>query len=234
MNMPSPKIIIAIDVSNRSDAIKLAKKFDPKLCRLKIGLELYTAEGPVILELIQNLGFEIFLDLKFHDIPNTVARACAVAANMGVWMINVHALGGLEMMSVAREAITKASHQPLLTAVTILTSHTQNDLSTVGITISMEECVTQLANKARQAGCDGVVCSALEAGTLREKLGADFILVTPGIRPDGEMLNDQKRAVSPARAIETGANYLVIGRPITDAEDPVQALLNIHESIKKA
>ena len=234
MNMSSPKIIIALDVSNQSDAIKLAKMFDPKLCRLKIGLELYTAEGPAILEILQKRGFEIFLDLKFHDIPNTVARACTVAANMGVWMINVHALGGLEMMSAAREAITKTGHRPLLTAVTILTSHNQKDLSAAGITMNMEECVIQYALNARQAGCDGIVCSALEAGKLRKKLGDDFILVTPGIRPDGSDPNDQKRVISPVAAIASGASYLVIGRPVTGADDPGQALLNIHESIKKA
>ncbi len=232
--MPSPKIIIAIDVNNQPDAIRLAEKFDPKLCRLKIGLELYTAEGPAILEVLQKLGFEIFLDLKFHDIPNTVARVCAVAASMGVWMVNVHALGGRAMMSAAREAISKSNHQPLLTAVTILTSHSQEDLAAVGITGNLEECVLQYAENARQAGCDGIVCSALEAGKLRKKLGDDFILVTPGIRPEGGNTNDQKRVVSPVVAIESGANYLVIGRPVTGADDPARALLNIHESIKKA
>jgi len=232
--MPSPKIIIAIDVNNQPDAIRLAEKFDPKLCRLKIGLELYTAEGPAILEVLQKLGFEIFLDLKFHDIPNTVARVCAVAASMGVWMVNVHALGGQAMMSAAREAISKSNHQPLLTAVTILTSHSQEDLAAVGITGNLEECVLQYAENARQAGCDGIVCSALEAGKLRKKLGDDFILVTPGIRPEGGNTNDQKRVVSPVAAIESGANYLVIGRPVTGADDPARALLNIHESIKKA
>ncbi len=234
MSMSSPNIIIAIDKSNQSDAVKLAAMFDPKLCRLKIGLELFTAEGPAILEVLQKRGFEIFLDLKFHDIPTTVARACTVAADMGVWMINVHALGGLEMMSAAREAITKTSHRPLLVAVTILTSHNQKNLSAAGITMSMEECVIQYAQNAQQAGCDGIVCSALEAGKLRKKLGDDFILVTPGIRPDGSKPNDQKRVVSPVAAITSGANYLVIGRPVTDADDPAQALLNIHESIKKA
>lgn len=232
--MPSPKIIIAIDVNNQPDAIQLVKKFDPKLCRLKIGLELYTAEGPAILEVLQKLGFEIFLDLKFHDIPNTVARVCAVAASMGVWMVNVHALGGQAMMSAAREAISKSNHQPLLTAVTILTSHSQEDLVAAGITMDLEECVLQYAENARQAGCDGVVCSALEAGKLRKKLGDEFILVTPGIRPEGSNTNDQKRVVSPVMAIESGANFLVIGRPVTGADDPAQALVNIHESIKKA
>ncbi|MFV1992746.1 MAG: orotidine-5'-phosphate decarboxylase [Acidiferrobacterales bacterium] len=234
MNMSSPNIIIAIDKNNQSDAIKLAAMLDPKLCRLKVGLELFTAEGPAILEVLQKQGFEIFLDLKFHDIPNTVARACTVAAGMGVWMINVHALGGLAMMSAAREAISKTSHQPLLIAVTILTSHDQKDLSAAGITMNVGECVIQYAQNARQAGCDGVVCSALEAGKLRKELGDDFILVTPGIRPGGSKSNDQKRVVSPAAAIMSGANYLVIGRPVTDADDPAQALLNIHESIKKA
>lgn len=232
--MTAKKIIIALDVSNKKEALKLAGRFDPSLCRLKIGLELYTAEGATIVEQLQNLDFDIFLDLKFHDIPNTVARACSVVAEMGVWMVNVHALGGKEMMLAAREAISNFSHQPILTAVTILTSHKQEDLTNAGIALSVQDCVSLLAENARQAGCDGVVCSALEAKKLRTKMGPEFILVTPGIRPAGSNKDDQSRIVSPSEAINLGANYLVIGRPITMAEDPGKTLADIHNSIKSA
>lgn len=230
--MTTQKIIIALDVNNKTEALKLAKKLDPKLCRLKIGLELYTAEGFVIVEQLQNLNFDIFLDLKFHDIPNTVARACSVVAAMGVWMVNVHALGGKEMMSAAREAISRFNQQPILTAVTILTSHNQEDLTNAGISMNLQDCVSQLSENARQAGCDGVVCSALEAKKLRTKMGSEFILVTPGIRPAGCNRDDQSRVVSPVEAIQFGADYLVIGRPITMAEDPGQVLIDIHDSLK--
>lgn len=229
--MTAQKIIIALDVSNTEEALKLAQQFDPGLCRLKVGLELYTAEGFLVVEKLHKLGFEIFLDLKFHDIPNTVARACAVVADMGVWMINVHALGGKAMMAAAREAISGSSHQPVLTAVTILTSSNQEDLTRAGISLSLPDCVTRLSDNAKQAGCDGVVCSALEAKLLREKMGPEFMLVTPGIRPAGSDQNDQSRIVTPAEAIKFGADHLVIGRPITAAENPGQALVDIHNSI---
>lgn len=226
------KILIALDVNNTDDALKLAELFDPKICRLKVGLELFTVEGSVVIEKLQKLGFEIFLDLKFHDIPNTVSRACSAAAAMGIWMMNVHALGGIEMMTAAKEAISKFKAQPILTAVTILTSHNQDDLSKTGITMSIEDCVGQLAENASQAGCDGVVCSAHEAKLLRTKMGAEFVLVTPGIRPAGSSHDDQNRIVTPQEAIQNGANYIVVGRPITNAENPDQVLSDIYNSIQ--
>lgn len=229
--MSAEKIIIALDVSNTAEALELVKHFDPALCRLKVGLELYTAEGFLVVEQLRKLNFEIFLDLKFHDIPNTVARACSVVASMGVWMVNVHALGGVAMMSAAREAISKSEQQPILTAVTILTSSNQDDLTRAGISISLPDCVTQLSENARQAGCDGVVCSALEVGALREKMGAEFTLVTPGIRPAGSNKDDQSRIVTPAEAIKLGSNHLVIGRPITAADNPGKVLADIYNSL---
>lgn len=230
--MDNRKILVALDVNNISDALELVGKLDPKLCRLKVGLELYTATGYKVLEQLQKRGFEIFLDLKFFDIPNTVARTCSVVADMGVWMVNVHALGGKAMMAAAAEALSKSSHRPLLTAVTILTSNKQRDLIEVGITGDMQDCVGHLADIARQSGCDGVVCSALEARSLREKMGREFVLVTPGIRPDGAGRDDQNRVVTPVEAIMLGVDYLVIGRPITKAIDPGTALAEIYDAIK--
>jgi orotidine-5'-phosphate decarboxylase len=201
------------------------------LCRLKVGKELFTATGPAVLEQLMNRGFEIFLDLKFHDIPNTAAQACKAAAGLGVWMINVHALGGRKMLEAAREAIAGNTRRPKLVAVTLLTSLAQDDLADIGIDASPAEMVLRLALLARDSGLDGVVCSAQEAASLRKKCGKEFCLVTPGIRPAHASLDDQSRVMTPHAALNAGSDYLVIGRPITLAADPLQALIEINKEI---
>ena len=225
-----PKIIVALDYDDLSSVRNLVKRLSPSLCRLKIGKELFTTCGPQVVEYVQNEGFEVFLDLKFHDIPVTTAKACKAASNLGVWMVNVHALGGQTMMEACREAIIDSSTK--LIAVTILTSHSQAEIEAVGLHQSIDKQVSLLAKMAHNAGLDGVVCSARETQRLRSDLGRDFLLVTPGIRPAGVALNDQKRAVSPVDAINNGSSYLVIGRPITQADDPIQVLTEINDSIK--
>lgn len=187
--------------------------------------------GPVLIERLVHGGFDIFLDLKFHDIPNTVARACAAAADLGVWMLNVHALGGRKMMLAAREAISASRTQPILIAVTVLTSMDAQEMGETGVTGTVEQSVLRLATLAQQAGMDGVVCSPLETPALRQSLGVEFCLVTPGIRPTGGEVGDQKRYTTPAQALRNGADYLVIGRPITAAQDPMQALHDINAEI---
>jgi len=228
------RIIVPLDFNTAEQALGLVDKLQPDLCRLKIGKELFTKAGPVLVEKLIAKGFDIFLDLKFHDIPTTVAKACAVAADLGVWMVNVHASGGIEMMSLAREEIEKKSHHPLLIGVTILTSMNQEALKELGIQCSIEEQVMRLAQLASDAGLDGVVCSAREVKALRDNLGKEFKLVTPGIRPGGSNNDDQKRVMTPEQAINAGSDYLVIGRPITQAADPVQALKDISEEISAA
>jgi orotidine-5'-phosphate decarboxylase len=225
--MTGPKIIVALDFSQAVPALALAKKLDSAKCRLKVGKELFTSAGPQLVEKLQKLGFEIFLDLKFHDIPNTTAQACKVAAGLGVWMVNVHALGGKRMMEAAREALANIEHRPKLIAVTVLTSMAQEDLHGIGINSSPAHMVTLLAGLARDSGLDGVVCSAQEASALREQYGKGFALVTPGIRPANVAANDQSRIMTPRAALEAGSTYLVIGRPITQAPDPLQALQDI-------
>lgn len=226
-----PKIIVALDYADATSALKLVSKLDPTLCRLKVGKELFTAAGPQLVEALVNKGFDIFLDLKFHDIPNTVAKACKAASRLGVWMLNVHASGGLAMMQTARDAINENSPIPLLIAVTVLTSMDQPTLNQTGANGSVGDQVLRLANLAQQAGLDGVVCSAQEAALLRNTLGTEFCLVTPGIRPADAKADDQSRITTPAEAMRLGANYLVIGRPITQAADPLLALQKIHEQI---
>jgi len=228
------RIIVPLDFNTAEQALGLVEKLQPDLCRLKIGKELFTKAGPVLVEKLIAKGFDIFLDLKFHDIPTTVAKACAVAADLGVWMVNVHASGGTEMMSLAREEIEKKSHHPLLIGVTILTSMNQQALKELGIQCSVEEQVMRLAQLASNAGLDGAVCSAHEVKILRDNLGEEFKLVTPGIRPGGSNNDDQKRVMTPGQAINAGSDYLVIGRPITQAEDPAQALKDISEEISAA
>jgi orotidine-5'-phosphate decarboxylase len=196
-----------------------------------VGKELFTAAGPQLVEALVSKGFDIFLDLKFHDIPNTVAKACEAASKLGVWMLNVHASGGLAMMQAARNAIEVSEHQPLLIAVTVLTSMDEPALNQIGVNAKVEDQVMRLAKLTQQAGLDGVVCSAQEAATLRQALGSQFCLVTPGIRPADAKADDQSRITTPAEAVRLGANYLVIGRPITQAVDPLQALQKIHEQI---
>ncbi len=226
-----PKIIIALDYPAAAPALALVDRLQPSLCRLKVGKELFTATGPALLERLMQRGFEIFLDLKFHDIHNTTAQACKAAAALGVWMINVHALGGRKMMEAAREAIANTAQPPKLIAVTVLTSMAQQDLTELGIDATPADLVLRLATLARDSGLDGVVCSAQEAALLRRRCGNDFCLVTPGIRPSDAKADDQVRTMTPRAALESGANYLVIGRPITQAVDPLQALKNIAKEI---
>jgi len=232
--LSNSRIIVPLDFNTAEQALELVEKLQPDLCRLKVGKELFTITGPVLVEKLISKGFDIFLDLKFHDIPTTVARACAVAADSGVWMVNVHASGGSEMMSLAREEIDKKSHHPLLIGVTILTSMNQEVLTEIGIQYSVAEQVMRLAQLTSDAGLDGVVCSAHEVKMLRDNLGEEFKLITPGIRPSGSNNDDQKRVMTPAQAINAGSDYLVIGRPITQAADPGQALEDISEEISAA
>ncbi|MEO8343646.1 MAG: orotidine-5'-phosphate decarboxylase [Gallionella sp.] len=229
--MNAPKIIVALDYPNAAPALALADRLEPSLCRLKVGKELFTATGPAVLEKLMTRGFEIFLDLKFHDIPNTAAQACKAAASLGVWMVNVHALGGSKMLQAAREAIAHSEAQPKLIAVTLLTSMTQHDLSEIGINATPADMVLHLATLARDSGLDGVVCSAQEAALLRKHCGNEFCLVTPGIRPASASRDDQSRVMTPQAALHAGSSYLVIGRPITQAMDPLQALLDINREI---
>ncbi|MGA9665886.1 MAG: orotidine-5'-phosphate decarboxylase [Gallionella sp.] len=229
--MSDPKVIVALDYPEDSPALLLADKLQPSLCRLKVGKELFTASGPALLERLTNRGFEIFLDLKFHDIPNTTAQACKVAAGLGVWMINVHALGGRKMLEAAREAIANIPRRPKLIGVTLLTSMAQNDLAELGIKATPAELVTRLATLVHDSGLDGVVCSAQEAAALRKEFGDQFCLVTPGIRPANASSDDQSRVMTPSAAMRAGASYLVIGRPITQSADPLRALLEINNEI---
>lgn len=226
-----PKIIIALDYDSADAASKLVERLDPTLCKLKIGKELFTAAGPAWVETLARQGYDVFLDLKFHDIPHTVAQACKAAANLGVWMINVHALGGRAMMSAARDALSSLPKRPKLIAVTILTSMGTSDLAELGIQEEPRQMVTRLARLAHACGLDGVVCSAQEAAMLRQQIGMDFSLVTPGIRPASANRDDQNRIMTPTDALTAGANYLVIGRPITQAPDPLAALQSIQQEI---
>ena len=225
--MNNPKIIVALDYAEAKNAIELAARLEPALCRLKVGKELFTVAGPALVEQLMRRSFEIFLDLKFHDIPHTTAQACKAASALGVWMINVHALGGRKMMEAAKEAVAMSSRPPKLIAVTVLTSMAQEDLSELGVLASPTDMVLRLAKLAHASGLDGVVCSAQEAALLRQHLGNGFCLVTPGIRPLDVVANDQVRVMTPRAAIDQGANYLVIGRPITRADDPLLMLKNL-------
>lgn len=223
--MVDKPIIIALDFNNEADVLNFVERVDASRCRLKIGKELFTACGPQLVRRVIDQGFDVFLDLKYHDIPNTVAGACRAAADLGVWMMNVHASGGLVMMEKAREALHDfGDERPLLIAVTVLTSLAREDLLQIGIDANPEEQVSKLAFLTRQAGLDGVVCSAAETRLLRAQMPDDFCLVTPGIRRPEDASNDQKRVVGPAEAIKNGSTYLVVGRPITQAPDPDAAL----------
>ncbi|WP_417446748.1 orotidine-5'-phosphate decarboxylase [Kangiella sp.] len=229
--MSDPKILVALDYDNQAQALELVDKLKPELCGLKVGKEMFTLFGPEFVKTLVNKGFKVFLDLKFHDIPNTVAKACKAAAELGVWMINVHASGGSKMMHAARQAIEEYDNRPLLIAVTLLTSMDEVAYSEIGFKRDLPEQVEHLASISKSAGLDGVVCSAWEAKRLKEQLGNDFKLVTPGIRPPGSDIGDQSRIMTPEQAVAAGSDYLVIGRPITKASDPLKALYDISESI---
>jgi len=224
-------VIVALDYAQEAIALNLARHISPEMCRLKVGNELFTSSGPALVEKLQNLGFEVFLDLKFHDIPNTVAGAVRAAAEAGVWMVNVHVDGGRRMLEAAAGAITGFSHRPLLIGVTVLTSMSDDDLLELGYSESPQARVLRLAGLASDCGLDGVVCSALEATPLRKAMAPEFCLVTPGIRLVGDDAADQRRVVTPAEALAMGSNYLVIGRSITAAADPVAALHSVHETL---
>lgn len=225
-------IIVALDFASEQPALALAERLDPARCRLKVGKELFTRLGPAFVERLQRLGFEIFLDLKFHDIPNTVAAACAAAADLGVWMVNVHVSGGRAMMETARERLGRYERPPLLIGVTVLTSLDRADLDAIGCPGEPRERVLALATLAHESGLDGIVCSPLEAAPVRAALGSEFRLVTPGVRPAGAVSGDQKRVMTPAEALAAGADYLVIGRPITQAPDPLSVIDEIDRSCK--
>ncbi len=227
--MNNPRIIVALDFGSAEDALRLVDKLQPNLCRLKVGKELFTATGPQLIEKLMAKGFDIFLDLKFHDIPNTVANACKAATNLGVWMINVHALGGRKMLMAARNAIPQETTK--LIAVTLLTSMDQNDIEDIGLQGKPDQIVERLAQLTKDCALDGVVCSALEANKLRQQMGKEFLLITPGIRPLDGSANDQKRITTPRQAAENGANYLVIGRPITQAKDPLLMCQQLNSEI---
>lgn len=217
-------VIVALDFASRSEALALAEQLDPTLCRVKVGKELFTRSGPQILEDLHRLGLEVFLDLKFHDIPNTCAQAVLAAADQGVWMVNVHASGGRRMMEAARECLQQHSLDTRLIAVTVLTSMEQSDLLEIGLNVSPQDQVKRLATLTHACGLDGVVCSAQEASMLTDELGAEFLKVTPGIRPAHSVADDQRRVMTPAMAMAAGSTHLVIGRPITRADSPQQAL----------
>ncbi len=229
--MTDPRVIVALDFASAAQALAFAAKVQPASCRLKVGKELFTAAGPALIETLLQRGFDIFLDLKFHDIPNTVAGACKAASQLGVWMINVHALGGRAMLEAARDAVSGAGRRPKLIAVTLLTSMAAKDMREVGIEGDPAAAALRLAKLTQASGLDGVVCSAQEAALLKRECGAGFRLVTPGIRPAFGAKDDQQRIMTPAAAMAAGADYLVIGRPVTQAPDPVAALAAINAEI---
>lgn len=227
-----PRVIVALDYANPADALNFVERLEPGTCRLKVGKELFTRGGPQLVEKLVTAGYPVFLDLKFHDIPNTVAGACRAAADLGVWMMNVHASGGRRMMEAAREAVeASGSERPLLIAVTVLTSMAEADLQEIGITVSPAEQVSRLAALTAASGLDGVVCSPLEVAQLRADQGDDFLLVTPGVRPAGGEVGDQRRIMTPGDAVAAGSSYLVVGRPVTQAPDPLQALAAINQEV---
>jgi orotidine-5'-phosphate decarboxylase len=233
MQATNSPIIVALDYPNGNEALDFLSKITPNSCRLKVGSELFTAEGPAFVwELVKD-GYDVFLDLKFHDIPNTVANACAAAADLGVWMINVHCLGGRKMLEAASDALSHSLHKPLLIGVTLLTSIQDQTLSEIGLTPGIPQHVSTLAKMAKESGLDGVVCSANDCTRLRQELGSDFKLITPGIRLEKSDVasDDQQRIATPVEALQSGSNYLVIGRPIIQADDPLEKLAEISKQI---
>ena len=235
MNHDPPRVLVALDFADAARALALAARLDPAECGVKVGKELFVSAGPEVVRALVARGFNVFLDLKFHDIPNTVAQACAAATRLGVWMIDVHAAGGRAMLRAAREAVDAAGgahgSAPLLVAVTILTSLDDDALRETGVGEGTRAQTSRLARLARDCGLDGVVCSAVDAAALRAELGPGFTLVTPGIRPAGAVANDQARVVTPDEAIRSGASFLVVGRPITGAPDPLAALAAINRTL---
>ena len=229
--MDKTPIIVALDYADADTAMRLVEQLDPGLCRLKVGKQLFACAGPSLVTQLVKLGFPVFLDLKYHDIPTTVELACRAATDLGVWMINVHALGGSAMLAAARAGIGDAADRPLLIAVTLLTSMAEAEMREIGLAGTPQQAVLRLARLTHDSGLDGVVCSAQEAGLLKRELGKSFLLVTPGIRPASSASSDQQRVMTPAAALLAGADYLVIGRPITHAPNPLQALLAIQQEI---
>lgn len=228
------RLIVALDFHSRAQAMELVQQLDPDTCALKVGSEMFTLFGPDFIQELIKAGYKIFLDLKFHDIPNTVAQACLSAANLGVWMINVHASGGLAMMKAAVAALDSSrGHRPLLIAVTVLTSMDSSELPAIGIDSSVDQQVSRLALLAKEAGLDGVVCSAYEVPLIKEQCGATFLTVTPGIRLPGDGLDDQSRVMTPDNAVKLGSDYLVVGRSITGARDPSHTVNRILDSFSK-
>ena len=222
------RIVVALDYPDEAAVLAFVDKISPDLCRLKIGKEVFTHSGPALVQTLVARGFDVFLDLKFHDIPNTVAKALHAALDLGVWMVNVHAFGGARMMDAAREAVERHGSKAHLIAVTVLTSMQQPDFESLGLNVTPEVLVTRLAGLAKDCGLDGVVCSAQEARALTQAYGTSFLKVTPGIRPRSYALSDdQKRTLSPSQALEEGSDFLVIGRPVTQSANPLDALLAI-------
>ena len=226
-----PRIIIALDYPNEASAWQLIDQLDAKMCRLKIGKEMFTRLGPDFVRKVIDKGFDVFLDLKYHDIPNTVAAACEAGADLGVWMMNVHAAGGRKMMETAANRLAKFQSRPLLIAVTILTSLSADEVAEIGYPGSPQENVSRFAELTESSGLDGVVCSPLEAGVLRGERSADFRLVTPGVRPAAASMDDQTRVMTPGNAMRAGSDFLVIGRPITAAENPLESLIAINAEV---
>lgn len=235
MSEQDPRVIVALDFNHAEQALKFSDLVTPDQCRLKVGKELFTSTGPDLVRQLVDRGYDVFLDLKFHDIPNTVHKAVAAACELGVWMLNVHALGGLDMMKAAREAVDHQQihgRRPWLIAVSILTSTNEQGLQALGIQKGVQQAVVDLTSMALEAGMDGMVCSAQEVLLLRQHFGAGPLLVTPGIRPSGADIQDQQRIMTPEKAIKAGSSYLVIGRPITQHADPLLALRRINQSIQ--
>ena len=230
MPISSP-VVVALDYPDQAQALAMADQLDPAKVRVKVGKEIFTRSGPAVVEALHGKGFEVFLDLKFHDIPNTVAGAVAAAADMGVWMVNVHAGGGQRMMEAAANAIANHLTRPLLIAVTVLTSMDRTDLSQIGIVDEPQVQVRRLAELSKASGMDGVVCSAQEASLLKQACGQNFALVTPGIRPAGSDAGDQRRVLTPVQARDAGVDYMVIGRPITQSAEPTLVVDEILQSL---
>lgn len=230
--LTSSPVVVALDYDNRDKALAFIDRIDPRDCRLKVGKEMFTLFGPQLVRDLQERGFDVFLDLKFHDIPNTAAHAVKAAADLGVWMVNVHASGGARMMTAAKEALVPFGNDaPLLIAVTVLTSMEASDLHGLGISATPAEYAERLAGLTQQCGLDGVVCSAQEAVRFKAAFGQQFKLVTPGIRPQGSEAGDQRRIMTPEQALAAGVDYMVIGRPVTQSADPAQTLRDINASL---